>query len=483
MKKNRIDDIIEEKSALFIKASDQIWEYAEMRFAEYQSAALLCDILEGEGFSVEKGLAGISTAFVASFGCGSPVVAILGEYDALAGLSQKSGIAKQEPVVTGQNGHGCGHNLLGAGALAAAVAIKHYLAENKMQGTIRYYGCPGEEGGSGKTFMARAGVFDGADIALTWHPMTHNTVFSMSTLANFQVSFKFHGKSSHAGTTPHLGRSALDAVELMNIGVNYLREHIVQEARVHYAVTNAGGTSPNVVQAEAEVLYLIRAPKVDQVQGIYERVCKIAEGAAMMTETECEAVFEKACSNFIPNTVLGKLLLENFMAVGVPLPDEKEKQFALEIKSTLTEYDRSSDLQMASDFMGGNGKEIVKALEEAVLSDVILPCVYSPKLLFGSTDVGDVSWIVPTAQLCVACNVFGTPGHSWQTVAQGASTFAHKGMLMAGKVMARAVADVLEHPGIVAEAQSELVESLGGRAYLCPIPHDVKPKLPGGDRE
>jgi aminobenzoyl-glutamate utilization protein B len=321
-----------------------------MRFEEYQSVELLCKILSDEGFSLEKGIGGIPTAFAASFGSGSPVVAILGEYDALAGLSQTNGVAKQEPLVSGQSGHGCGHNLLGAGSLAAVVAVRHYLEANKMPGTIRYYGCPGEEGGSGKTFMAREGVFDGVDIALTWHPMTHNTIFSMSTLANYQVAFKFHGKSSHAGTTPHLGRSALDAVELMNVGVNYLREHIIQEARVHYAVTNSGGASPNVVQAEAEVLYLIRAPKVDQVQGIYERICKIARGAAMMTETECEIVFDKACSNYIPNSVLGKLLLENFKVVGVPRPDESEARFAAEIQSTLTGSERENDLQMASDY-------------------------------------------------------------------------------------------------------------------------------------
>ena len=477
MTKNRLDDIIEERSELFTQASDRIWEYAEMRFEEVQSSALLSEILSGEGFAVESGVAGISTAFVASFGSGSPVLAILGEYDALSGLSQKNGVAQQEPVVAGRSGHGCGHNLLGAGALAAAVALKHYMVENKTTGTIRYYGCPGEEGGSGKTFMAREGVFDGVDVAFTWHPLTHNTIFSMSTLANYQVSFKFHGKSSHAGTTPHLGRSALDAVELMNVGVNYLREHVVQEARIHYAVTNTGGSSPNVVQAEAEVLYLMRAPKVDQVRDIYERVCKIAKGAAMMTETECEIVFDKACSNYIPNSVLGKLLLENFTAVGVPRPDEQEKRFAQEIYSTLTTNERNNDLQMASDFMGGSGKEIVKTLGKVVLSDVILPCVYSPKLLSGSTDVGDVSWIVPTAQLCVACNVFGTPGHSWQTVAQGATTFAHKGMLAAGKVMARAMADVLENPAIVAEAQIELKEALDGATYVCPIPPGVNPKL------
>jgi aminobenzoyl-glutamate utilization protein B len=477
MEKKRLDEIIEQKHQFFAQISDKIWQYAEMRFEETQSADLLCKILASEGFAVEKGIAGLSTAFMASFGCGSPVVAILGEYDALSGLSQQKNIAKQAPIAPGQNGHGCGHNLLGVGALAAAIAVKQYLAENEITGTIRYYGCPGEEGGSGKTFMAREGAFDGADVAITWHPMTHNTVFSMSTLANVQVAFKFHGKSSHAGTTPHLGRSALDAVELMNVGANYLREHIVQEARVHYAITNSGGNSPNVVQSEAEVLYLIRAPKVAAVQEIYERVCKIAQGAALMTETQCEIAFDKACSNYIPNRVLGELLLENFNEVGAPQPDAQEMHFACAIQNTLTEQERNSDLQMATDFIGEERKDLLQALRQSVLSDVILPSVYSPKLLSGSTDVGDVSWIMPTAQLCVACNVFGTPGHSWQTVVQSATTFAHKGMLTAGKVMARAIVDILEQPALVTEAQAELNDSLAGSSYVCPIPVGVLPKL------
>ena len=477
MSKNQLDEVIEQKKQLFVQTSDTIWQYAELRFAETQSADLLCDILTREGFTVKKGIAGLATAFVASFGAGSPVVAILGEYDALSGLSQQKNITRREPVAPGQNGHGCGHNLLGVGSLAAAIAVKQYLSDNKLSGTIRYYGCPGEEGGSGKTFMAREGAFDGAEVAITWHPMTHNTVFSMSTLANVQATFKFHGKSSHAGTAPHLGRSALDAVELMNVGVNYLREHIVQEARVHYAITNAGGNSPNVVQPEAEVLYLIRAPKVDQVQDIYERVCKIAQGAAMMTETQCEIIFDKACSNYIPNRVLGELLLENFIEVGAPRPDAEEMQFACSIQNTLTEQERNSDLQMAADFIGEERKDLLQTLRQSVLSDLILPSVCSPKLLSGSTDVGDVSWILPTAQLCVACNVFGTPGHSWQTVVQSATPFAHKGMLTAGKVMARTIINLMERPALVAEAQAELQDSLAGSRYVCPIPAGVMPKL------
>ncbi|TWH47279.1 M20 family metallopeptidase [Sporomusa sp. KB1] len=477
MDKQRLNQIIEEKKDVFINVSDKIWEYAETRFVEVKSSELLCEILESEGFSIEKNIADIDTAFVASFGSGNPVVAILGEYDALSGMSQKPGIAEKVALSEGASGHGCGHNLLGAGSLAAAVAVKKFMEENKILGTIRYYGCPGEEGGSGKTFMARAGAFNDVDIALTWHPLTHNKVMSMNTLANYQIYYRFYGRSAHAAAVPHLGRSALDAVELMNVGVNYLREHIIQEARVHYAVTNTGGSSPNVVQAEAEVLYLIRAPKVNQVQEIYERVCNIAKGAALMTDTRCEIVFDKACSDIILNNTLEKLLYKNFIEVGVPQLDESEMQFAKTMRNTLAASDISSDLRTTSEYMGGEGQEIVEKLKEKVVSDIILLYSYSAMKLPISTDVGDVSWIVPTAQLGVACNVFGTPGHSWQTVAQGKTSFAHKGMLVAGKVLARTAVDALIRPEVVAEAKEELKRTLAGAKYVSPIPAGVKPSF------
>jgi aminobenzoyl-glutamate utilization protein B len=477
MDKQRLDQIIEDKGRVFIAASDKIWGYAETRFAENKSAELLCGLLTDEGFSVTRGVANIDTAFVAEFGSGKPVIAILGEFDALSGLSQKSGIATQEALIEGGNGHGCGHNLLGTGALAATVAVKQYMTENQLPGTIRYYGCPGEEGGSGKTFMVRDGVFNDVDLALTWHPFTHNTILSIQSLANYQIYYKFHGKSAHAAFVPHLGRSALDAVELMNVGVNYLREHIIQEARVHYAVTNTGGVSPNVVQAEAEVLYLIRAPKISQVQEIYERVCDIAKGAALMTGTTCEIVFDKACSNYIPNYTLENVLYANFNEVGVPQFDEADKKFAGEIKSTLSDSDITNDLAMARNYMGGQGEEIIKDLQGKVLADMLLPYVYSSMLMPGSMDVGDVSWIVPTAQLSVACHAFGTPGHSWQVVAQGVSGLAHKGMLTAAKVLARTAVEALSNGELVKQAQAELQTTLAGIQYVCPIPAGVKPSV------
>ena len=278
-------NIIDQKKDVIDGVADYLWENPETAFTEFKSAAKLCQVLRAEGFQVEENLAGIATAFSGTFGSGKPVIGILGEFDALSGLGQVEGLA--EPMPNGQDcGHGCGHNLLGAGSLGAAIAIKHYLETTGREGTVIYYGCPGEEGGSGKAFMARDGVFDCLDAALSWHPDDVTRVKLKHSLANYQVLYKFDGKAAHAGAKPHLGRSALDAVELMDMGVNYMREHMIDGARIHYAIVDTGGFSPNVVQAHAEVLYLIRAPHNHQVKELYERVCDIAKGAALMTGTK-----------------------------------------------------------------------------------------------------------------------------------------------------------------------------------------------------
>lgn len=458
---DKLAEIIEQKRELLISVSDQIWDYAETGFEEYRSADLLCTTLEKEGFTVEKGVGGIRTAFIGSYGSGSPVVAIMGEFDALSGLSQQGGVAAPSPVVKEGNGHGCGHNLLGTGALAAAIALRNQMEEHNLPGTIRYYGCPGEEIGSGKTFMVRAGLFDDVDFALCWHPSTQNSVMSMSSLACYEVTFKFTGKSSHAAASPYLGRSALDAVELMNVGVNYLREHIIQDARVHYAVTNTGGISPNVVQATGEVLYLIRAPLVSQTEEIYQRIRNVARGAALMTGTEVEIQFISALSNLVPNTTLETIMHKNFSQLGVPVHDEQEIQFASQIRATLSPEDKAEDIRFA------------KELEGKELSDKLNPYRESAFILPGSTDVGDVSWVVPTAQCMTACEALGTPFHSWQMVAQGTTSIAHKGMLHAGKVMAATAWEVMQKPEIIAEAKAELKERLNGEVYRCPIPPAV----------
>ncbi|MDU2064120.1 MAG: M20 family metallopeptidase [Sporomusaceae bacterium] len=475
MDKQGLEEWLDRKTKEFTAVSDLVWGYAETRFEEVQSAKLLADCLEQAGFTVERGTAGLATAFQASFGQGKPVIALLGEYDALSGLSQQGDVAEKKPITPGDSGHGCGHNLLGVGALAAAMAVKEYLAANHVSGTVRFYGCPGEEGGSGKAFMAREGVFDDVDAALTWHPHGHNAVYSVRTLANYQVYFRFHGKSAHAGAAPHLGRSALDAVELMNVGVNYLREHVIPEARLHYAVTNTGGSAPNVVQAEAEVLYLIRAPKLKQVQEIYDRVCNVAKGAALMTGTDCEIVFNKGCSDCLPNDTLEKLLYENYLTVGAPQWSEAELTLARKIQATLADSDKENDWNVAKAIMGNQDKALLAELKQVPLAHKILPYQHDSMLLTGSTDVGDVSWITPTAQISAACQAFGTPGHSWQTVSQGVTSIAHKGMLTAAKVLAKTAVDLFLAPDLLATAKQELIEKRDGEDYKCPIPAGIKP--------
>lgn len=460
----RISQIIEQNRELLVQASDRVWELAETRFEEFQSFELLSHILEQEGFHVERGVGGIETAFIASYGEGKPVIAILGEYDALPSLSQKAGIFHNEAVIEGGNGHGCGHNLLGVGALGAAIAVKRMMIEQQIQGTIRYYGCPGEEGGSGKTFMVREGLFDDADVALTWHPGSHNMIMEGRSLANYQVYYKFKGISSHAAISPHLGRSALDAVELMNVGVNYLREHIIPEAKIHYAVTNSGGDSPNVVQAEAEVLYLIRAPKVQQVEEIYQRVNNIARGSALMTDTTVEIKFDKACSNLMPNHTLNRVFHRNFESLGIPIHTDEEQQMAKQMRTTFSAKEKTSEWKLD------------RRLKDKDLSDYLQPySTESHYQISSSTDVGDVSWVVPTAQCQVACYALGTSYHTWQMVAQGKTVLGHKGMLHASKVIASTALELFMNPEIIAEAKLELQESHDGEAYTCPIPKEVKP--------
>src|SRR6266536_1680431 len=331
-----IDGRAAAKREAYTSISDQVWEFAELRFREVKAAAAQVAALEAEGFTVTSDIAGMPTAFVAEAGGGGPIIGFLGEFDALAGLSQEAGVAEPRAINAGAPGQGCGHNLLGAGSMLAAVLVKEYLEEYGLSGTVRYYGCPGEEGGSGKTYMARDGIFDDLDVAFCWHGAAFNGVMSVRMLANIQVFFRFKGVAAHAAGSPHLGRSALDAVELTNVGVNYLREHMPTDCRVHYAITNSGGVSPNVVQANAEVLYLIRAPRVTQAQNLYERVCNVARGAAMMTDTELTIEIDKACSDTLPNTALETVLYENLKLLGAVPFDERDRAFAEEIRKSLT---------------------------------------------------------------------------------------------------------------------------------------------------
>ena len=467
-----VQNLLHEQRDYFASVSEYLFAHPETRFEEYESAAWLIAQCERQGFTVSRAAGGIETAFVASYGSGAPVIAFLGEYDALAGLGQVANVSTRQATPACSNGHGCGHNLLGTGAFAAACAVKAWLEERGLPGTVKFFGCPGEEGGSGKTFMVRAGVFDGVDAALTWHPSPANAIMSLSTLANYQVAFHFQGIPSHAANSPHLGRSALDAVELMNVGVQYLREHIIPAARVHYAVTNSGGISPNVVQAEAEVLYLIRAPQVAQVEEIYQRIIKIAQGAALMTETSLTVKFDKACSNYIPNRALERLLHASLQTVGVAAPTPAEVDVAAAIRQTLSEGERAGALDVMRSFgYHGDGHEFAGKH----LADSISPYVASEAVMAGSTDVADVSWVAPTAQLTTSTAALGTALHTWQMTAQGISSNAHKAMLRAAAAMADTALTLLEDTGALQAVRAEFAAFRAENPYHNPIPADVQP--------
>lgn len=461
--------------------SDEIWEYAETRFEEQQSAKAICDMLRSEGFTVEEGVAGIDTAFTGTFGSGKPVIGFLGEYDALSGMSQEADVMEKQAIAAKGAGHGCGHNLLGCGTLAAAIGVKKYLEKTGGKGTIVYFGCPGEEGGSGKAFMAGQHVFDNVDAVLDWHPSPVTRLSVSSSLANYQIYYKFYGTSAHAGGAPHLGRSALDALELMNMGVQFLREHVIPEARIHYAITNTGGFSPNVVQPYAEVLYLIRAPKNSQVEDIYKRVNKIAEGAAHMTETRVEIDFVKGCSNIVPNKTLAKLMWDNLNEVGVPKYTEEELAYAKELNETVTmnRYETIDKLIKYSDNKY-NDKQIVRELQahrDDVIYNFVGPWDLDNIVPTTSSDVGDVSWNCPTAHTMVTAWTAATHGHSWQVVAQGKSSIAKKGMIYAAKAMAGAAIDLFEKTELLEAAWADFKETLDGETYHCPIPEGCKPRI------
>ncbi|QCP48607.1 amidohydrolase [Trinickia violacea] len=462
-----IDRFFDAERERYATLADRIWNLAELRFQETESAALHIGLLRQAGFRVTENVAGIPTAFVAEAGHGGPVIGILGEYDALSGMSQDSGATVCRPSleIGNGNGHGCGHHLLGTASHLAAVAVKSLLETEGLPGTVRFYGCPAEEGGSGKTFMAREGAFDDLDAALCWHPDVITGLFSRSSLANIQAYFRFKGKASHAAASPHLGRSALDAVELMNVGCNYLREHMPPDARVHYAITNSGGISPNVVQANAEVLYLVRAARNPDAAALYERVCNVARGAALMTGCEVEIVFDKACSNLVQNTVLNRVMQSHIERLGAPAFTGDDHDTASGYRASITDQD-----------MSAAGKHLGQALRNPTpLFAGVAP--YDPakeEILYGSTDVGDVSWITPTAQCLTACYAFGTPFHSWQMVSQGKLTAAHRGMEQAAKILAATALDLLRNPSVLEDAKAELLAYRNGLDYVCPIPADVE---------
>lgn len=466
---NFIQDYIEHNSEEFTQLSDKIWHFAETKFHEHQSAHALKHVLMDHGFTIEENIPNLDTAFIASYGEGSPIIGILGEFDALPGLSQQK-ITRKEPLEKGGNGHGCGHNLLGVGSLAACCALQSALETNPQSGTIRYYGCPAEEGGSGKVYMIHAGMFDDVDLCLTWHPEDLNMVQVQNWEAVIGLKYQFHGKSAHAAMDPYNGRSALDAVELMNVGANYLREHLLPSAKLHYIITH-GGDAPNVVPDFAESYYYIRAPLLKQCHEILIRLNKVASGAAMMTETTYDHRITHGASNYLSNRTIEDVLFQQMQLIGYPKFDQKDKDFAREIKTTLDpDFFENLVSRVPAEY-----RPLAEAIRPMDLCEAVIPIFGRDVVFPGSTDVGDVSWVVPTAQFNSACFAIGSPGHSWQRVAQAGSSVGHKGMLHAAKILASSAWQLLTDSDLLAEAKAEFSQKRENNPYKPAIPKGSLP--------
>lgn len=462
---------IEDQDERLTYLAREIWARPEIALEERFASDLLANELAAAGFRIERGIGGMPTAFVASWGSGAPVIGILGEYDALPGLSQQLS-ADRSPIVSGGPGHGCGHNLFGVASFGAALAIKARMEQEQIPGTIRYYGCPAEETLVGKTFMARAGAFDDLDAALAWHPGDTNTVWAGSSLAMNSFKVNFYGLASHAAVDPHNGRSALDGVLLMDVGVNYLREHIIPEARIHSVITS-GGQAPNVVPAFAQVWYYVRAPRREQVEAIYARMLDIAKGAALMSGTTHAIDFVTGCYDLLPNNVISALLLEKLRASGPIAFTAEEQAFGRRIQESFAPGTLSHAFTLTQ-------RQVREPLEPAMLEQPlwgqILPHVETDAASPGSTEVGDVSYITPTGQLTTACWPLGTPAHSWQIVASSGSSIGAKGMLLAAKALALAGLDLLTKPELRAAARAEFDRRKGGRPYVSPLPEGATPR-------
>lgn len=474
MDKNKLYRAVEDNASLLTGLSDKIWEYAELSMLEFKSTEAYLEVLKAEGFQVEEKLCGIPTAFSGTYGSGSPRIGILGEYDALSGLSQVPGMTEKQPLVDGGSGQGCGHNLLGAASLGAAIAIKDAIAAGELSGTVIFYGCPGEEGCAGKTFMARDGMFRDLDAAITWHPGDTNEVTTGSNASCLQVVYTFQGLAAHAAGDPFNGRSALDAAELMNVGVQFLREHMEPKCSIHYSFADAGGLSPNVVQPTAKLIYMVRAETVRKAKALLKRVNNIAQGAALMTDTTVSSFQLDGTANTLSNTVLEELLYQNLQEAPMPEYTAEELEFAAELRQT---YDHSG--------LPGTGLDSNPALLKAIrelsdwgkkdINDFVIPYYPANPFVPGSTDVGDVSWLTPTAQITTATWPSRIPGHSWQVVSTGKTSVAYKGMLLAAKVLSGTVADLMEKPEVLKAAREEF-KITAAEGYDCPIGPEVVPR-------
>lgn len=448
------DDLIQRvdaRAARFGDLSRKIWEFAEVGYKERRSVELLAAELTAAGFTVKTGVADIPTAFTATWGQGGPLIGILGEYDALPGLSQED-VAEKKPREGLASGHGCGHNLFGAGSALAAVALKEHLAAAGLPGRIRFYGCPAEEGGGGKIYMARAGAFADCDAVLSWHPATETRSSLSSNLANITAKFRFRGRAAHAAGSPEKGRSALDAVTLMTHAVDLLREHVPQATRLHYVITN-GGEAPNVVPEFAEIYLYARHPQMDDLDGIWARILKCAEAGALATETKLEVELINSAYSLLPNDALAKLVDRALRKVGPLTYDAEELAFANALRATIP---------------GVENPKIGKTRDVLAIED---------DLGYGSTDVGDVSWVVPTINFRVATFVPGTPGHSWQAVACSGASVGRKGMVAAAKALALSGLELLTNPAELAAARESFEKRKAGRAYRSRLPSDQKPPL------
>ncbi|HKX30823.1 MAG TPA: amidohydrolase [Blastocatellia bacterium] len=442
---------MDERAPHFGELSRRIWEFAEVGYKERQSSDLLKSELRAAGFRIQENVGEIPTAFVATYGQGQPVIGILGEYDALPGLSQETEPEKK-PRQAGAPGHGCGHNLFGVASAYAAVTIKDYLAAKKLPGTIRFYGTPAEEGGAGKVYMARAGVFSDCDVVLAWHPGDSNGASLRSSLANISAKFRFYGQAAHAAAAPDRGRSALDGVMLMSHAVDMLREHVPQTTRIHYIVTK-GGEAPNIVPDFAEIYLYARHPSMPILDGIWSRIVKCAQAGALATETRMEMELVHSVYNLLPNEPLARLFDQNLKLVGGVKYSPPERGFAEKLRLT---FPLEGALPLGSE-------EQVQALEEGSGS--------------GSTDVGDVSWIVPTSEFRTATYVPGTPAHSWQAVACTGYTVGRKGMVVAAKTLALSGIDLLNDPKLIAAARADFNRRRSGTEYRSRIPADQRPPL------
>ncbi len=446
----KILENLDEKTEDYSAIAQEIWNLAEMGYQEEQSSELLQKALSDAGFTIKKGVANIPTAFVAEYGSGSPIIGIMGEYDALPGLSQEAVAEKKSAGKAA--GHACGHHLFGTASTAAAIATKDWLNANKKQGTIRFYGTPAEEGGGAKVYMSREGLFDDVDVALHWHPGAQNAASAAAALSNISAKFRFYGVSAHAAGAPEKGRSSLDGVEAMNAMVNMMREHIPQETRIHYVITD-GGKAPNVVPDFAEVYYYARHNRRDVVKSIFDRIVKAAEGAALGTGTTMDYEIVNGVHELLPNLTLQKLVHDNLSKVGGIEYNAEEKAFADKIAKTLGQ--EKADLETA--------KNIQPYKTEA--------------RAYGSTDVGDVSFVVPTVGFGTATWVPGTSAHSWQAVAAGGTTIGKKGMMVAAKTLTLTAIDLFSNEKLVAEAKKEFQEKRGADFVYTPLLGDRPPAL------